>query len=393
VKGEKEDVAPRLITMWSNLCIEIGGRETIDVLNECIRRMLATPNLAAKEWVWRQYDHMVRTNTVVLPGSDAAVIRVKETRKSLAMSLDGNGRYCRLNPREGARLAVVEAARNVVCSGARPLAVTNCLNFASPERPEVMRAFSDTIDGIAEACYALDTPVTGGNVSFYNETEGKGIYPTPVIGMLGVVENARQVTTQWFKETGDQILLLGRTDNDLGASELLAGLAGYDGGSVPRLDLRAEAAVQRVCLRAIESGFVSSAHDCSDGGLAVALAESCFSHYRKDRIGARIDLGTHLDLSPIRNLEDQTVKTLALLFAESPSRIVLSVHPGCVESITAIANSEGVPCSLIGDVRGDRLTIAVHGELVVDQAVIAIEKCSRGALPAHLERVNTLAAD
>jgi phosphoribosylformylglycinamidine synthase len=388
-----EDVAPVLSAMWSKLSTEIGGRDTADVLNECIRRMLATPNLAAKEWVWRQYDHMVRTNTVVLPGSDAAVIRVKETRKSLAMSLDGNGRYCRLNPREGARLAVVEAARNVVCSGARPLAVTNCLNFASPERPEVMRAFSETIDGIAEACRELGTPVTGGNVSFYNETEGKGIYPTPVIGMLGVVENARQVTTQWFKETGDQILLLGQTDNDLGATELLASLADYDGGSVPRLNISAELAVQRACLRAIESGFVSSAHDCSDGGLAVALAESCFSHYRKERIGARIDLGAYVNSSPIKKVEDHSVKMLALLFGESPSRIVLSVHPGCVESIIAIANSEGVPCSLIGDVRGDRLIIALDGEPLIDQSVIALEECYRGSLPTHLERVSTLAAD
>lgn len=393
VEAEKEDIEPGLRAIWEKLRTEIAGKDTVDVLNECVRRMLATPNLAVKEWVWRQYDHMVRTNTVVLPGSDAAVIRVKETRKSLAMSLDGNGRYCHLNPREGARLAVIEAARNVVCSGARPLAVTNCLNFASPERPEVMRAFSDTIDGMADACRALGTPVTGGNVSFYNETEGRGVYPTPVIGMLGVVENARHVTTQWFKETGDQILLLGRTDSDLGASEFLASLADYDGGSVPRLDLTAELAVQRVCLKAIESGFVSSAHDCSDGGLAIALAESCFSHYRKERIGARIDLGTHLDLSPIKSVEDHTVKLLALLFGESPSRIVLSVPPGCVESIKALANSERVPCSLIGDVRGDRLVIALEGEALIDEAVMALEECSRGALPGHLERVSTLAAD
>ena len=233
------------------------------------------------------------------PGSDAAALRVKETRRSLAMSLDCNGRYCHLNPREGAKLAVAEAARNVVCSGARPLAITNCLNFASPERPEVMWAFSETIDGMAEACRALGTPVTGGNVSFYNETEGEGVYPTPVIGMLGLIEDARHTTTQWFKEAGDVILLLGVTRNDLGASELLSVVAGEASGAVPRLDLEAEKAVQKVCLEAIQAGLVRSAHDCSDGGLAVALAESCFSSYRREAIGARIDLSEHAKLSGI----------------------------------------------------------------------------------------------
>ncbi len=306
-----------------------------------LRRLLARPNLASKHWVYRQYDHMVRTNTVVLPGSDAAVIRVKETRRSLAMSLDGNGRYCAIDPRAGARLAVVEAARNVVCSGARPLAITNCLNFASPERPEVMHSFSETIDGLSEACRALGTPVTGGNVSFYNETEGQGIYPTPVVGMLGVIEDPRNTTTQWFKESGDKILLLGEPGSGIGASELEAMIIGEDpakAGSVPELDLDAEIAVQRACLEAIEAGLVRSAHDCADGGLAVALAECCFSQYGAAAIGAEVDLGVKSD--------ELLPDALALLFGEAPSRIILSVRTEDVAEVESIAGRAGTACRI-----------------------------------------------
>ncbi|MFM8395334.1 MAG: phosphoribosylformylglycinamidine synthase subunit PurL, partial [Acidobacteriota bacterium] len=283
---DAEDVGPVIAAAIAQREQEKGLPE-VAVLADLLRRLLAAPNIASKEWVYRQYDHMVRTNTVVLPGSDAAVIRVKETRHSLAMSVDANGRYCRLNPREGARLAVLESARNVVCSGARPLAVTNCLNFASPERPEVMWSFSETIDGMAEACRRLGTPVTGGNVSLYNETEGRGIDPTPVIGMLGLIEEARHVTTQWFKNSGDLILLLGLTNADFGASELLYELTGEIRGAVPKLDLDLEMAVQQAALNAIRKGLVKSAHDCSEGGLAIALAESCFSSYRHGALGAR----------------------------------------------------------------------------------------------------------
>ena len=341
-----------------------------------LRRLLAVPVIASKEWVYRQYDHMVRTNTVVLPGSDAAVIRVKETRHSLAMSLDANGRYCRLNPREGARLAVVESARNVVCSGARPLAVTNCLNFASPERPEVMWAFSETIDGMAEACRRLNTPVTGGNVSLYNETEGRGIDPTPVIGMLGLVEESRHITTQWFKEREDVILLLGLTGTDLGASELLFELTGEARGAVPRLDLDLELAVQQTCLEAIRRGIVRSAHDCSEGGLAIALAESCFASYRHSPNGASIDLAAHAALSGVT---DPTT----LLFSESPSRIIISVRPEDVETALAIALESNAPCSIIGRVSADRLRIEC-GELLIDEPVIALEEKWRTCLDEHL---------
>src|SRR2546422_2782529 len=214
--------------------------------NDALLRLLASPNLASKEWVYRQYDHMVRTNTAVLPGADAAVVRIKETRRALAIALDGNGRYCAANPREGAKLLVAEAARNVVCVGAQPLAITNCLNFASPERPEVMWSFSEVIDGIAEACNAFGTPVVSGNVSFYNETEGRGILPTPVIGMVGLIDDVRRVIQPGFKHEGDVIALLGETNDDLSISEYAATILGQStdemmvNGRVPQIDLQKE---------------------------------------------------------------------------------------------------------------------------------------------------------
>jgi len=388
-KVEAEDVKPKLEAAISNLKSQISNSQIADespVFTEILRRLVASPNLASKQWVYRQYDHMVRTNTVVLPGSDAAVIRVKETRRSLAMSLDGNGRYCHLNPREGAKLAVAEAARNVVCSGARPLAVTNCLNFASPERPEVMWAFSQTIDGMAEACRAFDVPVTGGNVSFYNETEGRGVYPTPVIGMLGLIEDAKHTTTQWFKEAGDVILLLGATRNDLGASELLSVVAGAVSGAVPRLDLEMEKAVQQTCSTAIQEGLVSSAHDCSDGGLAVAIAESCFSSYGRQAIGARIDLSEHASLSGLKD-------AAALLFAESPSRIILSARPEHVARVKEIAERYGAACAVIGEAGGEHLSVVCDGQSLIEDSVAALENAWRNSLSFHLDRPMQAAAD
>lgn len=385
-----EDVTPtlpKLNAAISNLKSQTPNlKPDAELRTELLRRLLASPNLASKQWVYRQYDHMVRTNTVVLPGSDAAVIRVKETRRSLAMSLDCNSRYCQLNPREGAKLAVAESARNVVCSGARPIAVTNCLNFASPERPEMMWAFSETIDGMAEACRAFETPVTGGNVSFYNETEGKGIYPTPVIGMLGVIEDTKHITTQWFKEVGDVVLLLGVTGNDLGASELLSDLTGETAGAVPRINLEAEKKVQQVCLTAIQEELVSSAHDCAEGGLAVALAESCFSSYGRNDIGAKIDLTEHAKLSGLNS-------DLALLFAESPSRILLSVKPEKVEKLKELAQQAGVACAVIGEVGGENLTIASNGEDLINESVAMLESVWRSALPQALDRPLQMTAD
>ena len=374
-----EDVAPKISTGLKKLAGETSYTQPSALMTEVLRRLLAQPDIASKEWVYRQYDHMVRTNTVVLPGSDAAVIRVKETRRSLAMSLDCNGRYSHLNPKEGAKLAVAESARNVVCSGAKPLAITNCLNFASPERPEIMWAFSETVDGIAEACRSFGTPVTGGNVSLYNETEGRGVYSTPVIGMLGIIEELNDITTQGFKAEGDAIILLGISGNDLGAGELLSMVCGEVSGAVPRLDLESEKAVQDACLKAIRSGLVNSAHDCSEGGLAVALAESCFSSYRKDAIGAKVDLTSHAQASGLK-------EATALLFGESPSRILLSVKPENVEQVKAIATQSGAASCLIGTTGGSELRIESDGEILIEGSVEALENGWRASLSSHLDR-------
>lgn len=378
---DEENVRPRIVSALETLA-EVNGTagspSPARVNGRLLRRLLGSPNIGSKEWVYRQFDHTVRTNTVVLPGSDAAVIRVKETRHSLAMSVDGNGRYCRLNPREGARLAVVESARNVVCSGARPLAITNCLNFASPEDPQVMWAFSETIDGMAEVCRRLGTPVTGGHVSFHNETDGQGIGSTPVIGMLGLVEEARHITTQWFKNIGDVILLFGLTREDLGGSELLHGLTGDVRGKVPQLDLELEMAVQDGVLMAIRQGLVRSAHDCSEGGLAIAIAESCFSSYRRQALGARIDLTDHASESRISD-------PLTLLFAESPSRILVSVKPEDVEAVLSIAGEAKAPCRAIGKVTEDRLEIA-NVTTLLDESVGELEEIWRHSLSKSLDR-------
>ncbi len=345
--------------------------------NDALRQLLASPNLASKQWVYRQYDHMVRTNTAVLPGADAAVVRIKETRCALAISLDGNGRYCAADPRKGAALVVAEAARNVVCVGARPLAITNCLNFASPEKPEVMWSFSEVIDGMAEACRAFKTPVVSGNVSFYNETEGSGILPTPVIGMVGLIEDVHRIIQPGFKNEGDLVALLGQTGDDLSISEFAATVLGYstaemiDGGRVPQLDLTRELAVQATCLEAADAGLLVSAHDCSDGGLAVALAESCFSSLNRDAIGAQFDLAG-----------DRLVN--ALLFSESPSRILVSFAAKSRVALEEIATRHDCPLAIIGRVTGAELSIAVNGESAIKADVNDLENIWRTSLESKL---------
>jgi phosphoribosylformylglycinamidine synthase len=361
--------------------IEVSqAEESAAELDATFMKIIGDPMIASKEWVYRQYDHMVRTNTVVTPGSDAAIIRIKETRRALAMTLDSNARYCRVDPRAGARLVIAEACRNLVASGARPVALTNCLNFASPERPEIMWQFSEVIDGMAEACAAFGTPVTGGNVSFYNETEGRGIYPTPVIGMVGIVEDLRHITTQWFKDEGHVIVLLGATGDDLGASQYALATRGRLEGGVPRLDLETERRVQEVCLKAIQTGLVESAHDCSDGGLAAAIAESAFSSYRRQAVGCEVNL-------------EGSAPAAALLFAETPSRIVLSAREASAGDILKLAKEHTVPAAVIGRTAGDRLIIKVKGELVIDRAVSEVEEVWRGVLPRALETASLIAAE
>jgi len=346
--------------------------------NDALLRLLSSPNLASKEWVYRQYDHMVRTNTVVLPGADAAVVRIKETRRALAIALDGNGRYCAANPRAGARLVVAEAARNVVCVGAQPIAITNCLNFASPERPEVMWSFSEVIDGIAEACKAFNTPVVSGNVSFYNETEGRGVLPTPVIGMVGLIDDVKRLVQPGFKNPGDFIALLGMTREDLSISEYAAVIEekSFDEligqGRVPVLDLEAEVSVQTACLRAAENGLLRSAHDCSDGGLAVALAECCFSSLNREVFGAEIDLTGEYNLA-------------TRLFSETPSRIVVSFDQSALGDIEEIVAAASCAMTILGNVGSDRLHIESDGEEVIQLDVAEMEKAWRSSLAAKLQ--------
>ena len=341
-------------------------------------KLLASGNIASKHWVYRQYDHMVRTNTAILPGADAAVVRIKETRRALAMTLDGNGRYCAANPREGAKLVMAEAARNIVCVGARPVAITNCLNFASPEKPEVMWSFSEVIDGMAEACNAFQTPVVSGNVSFYNETEGRGILPTPVIGMVGLIEDVRRVIQPGFKKEDDVIILLGTTENDLALSEFTV-VCGendssevYRNAAVPSLDMQRELAVQKTCLEAAEAGLLQSAHDCSDGGLAVTMAESCFSSLGRAAIGAQIELESSFDAT-------------VSLFSESPSRIVVSVDPANLPDLERIAERNGSPFAIIGRVGGNALTVCVNGHEVLALEVSDLETAWRTSLSHKLE--------
>ena len=343
---------------------------------QVLRTLLASPNICSKHWVYEQYDSMVRTNTAVLPGADAAVIRVKETRRAIAMCLDGNGRYVGVNAFEGAKLTVAEAARNVVCVGAKPIAVTNCLNFASPERPEVMRSFSDVIDGLIETCETFETPVVSGNVSFYNETDGRGILPTPVIGMVGVVDDVRKLITQGFKAEGDVIALLGTTGDDLSVSEFAQTVAGLSfeemaaKGRVPQLDLTLEKQVQDTCLKLADEGLVRSAHDCSDGGLAVALAEMCFSSLGREAVGAEITLVSN------------GLSKEAVLFGESPSRIIISFSSDDLEKVKTVVGD--CPFEVIGKVGKDALSINVDGSEAVSVKVDELEGSWKTSLETSL---------
>lgn len=345
---------------------------------QVLRTLLASPNICSKHWVYEQYDSMVRTNTAVLPGADAAVIRVKETRRAIAMCLDGNGRYVGVNAFEGAKLTVAEAARNVVCVGAKPIAVTNCLNFASPERPEVMRSFSDVIDGLIEACEIFETPVVSGNVSFYNETDGRGILPTPVIGMVGVVDDVRKLITQGFKAEGDVIALLGTTGDDLSVSEFAQTIAGLSfdemasKGRVPQLDLALEKQVQDACLKLADDGLIRSAHDCSDGGLAVALAELCFSSLGRDAVGADIELASG------------GISKEAVLFGETPSRIIITFAAEDLGKVKAALGD--IPCAVIGKVAGANLRISVDESVAIDSPVAELEGLWKNSLVQELER-------
>jgi phosphoribosylformylglycinamidine synthase II len=345
---------------------------------DALRALLGSPTIASKRWVYRQYDHMVRTNTIVLAGMGAAVVRVKGTARALAMSVDGNGRYCYLDPRRGAMLAVAEAARNVACAGATPIGATNCLNFGNPERPEIMWQLVEAIEGIADACRALDVPITGGNVSLYNETHGEAIYPTPILGVVGVLDDASKVVARAFRSEGEEIVLLGESLDELGGSEYLKTLHKIVKGTPPRLDLDRERRLIDLLGRAVGAGLLRSAHDCSDGGLAVTLSECAFD---TGGVGFEVDV-------PDRGRADapsasSPSRRAAPLFGESASRVVVSVRPGDRETLLKMAKDAGVAAQLIGRTGGSRLIIRDRGGVAIDLAVSEAERIWSTAIARH----------
>jgi len=345
--------------------------------NAALLALLGSPAIGSKRWVYRQYDHMVRTNTVNMPGMGAGVVRIKDTDRALAMSVDGNGRYCYLDPRRGAMLAVAEAARNVACAGAKPLAATNCLNFGNPERPGIMWQFGQAVDGIGEACRALDTPITGGNVSLYNETDGQSIYPTPVIGVVGLLEHADRVVSRCFRSAGDAIVLLGEGRGELGGSEYLKVAHGLVQGGPPSLDLKAERALQDLLVELASARLMRSAHDCSDGGLAVTLAECTF-----DTGG----IGADVAIDDVKVAGSADTNRAAALFGESASRVVVSVVPDAAAGVLKRAKAAGVPARVIGQTGGHDLRIAVGGHVAVAVAVSDAERVWSSAVEHYFAK-------
>jgi phosphoribosylformylglycinamidine synthase II len=343
-----------------------------------LQALLSSPNISSKRWVWQQYDHMVQTNTVEAPGSgDAGVIRIKGSNRGLAMALDGNGRWCYLDPRVGAMHAVAEAARKVACSGATPIGATNCLNFGNPEKPHIMWQFSQTIDGITKACEELEIPITGGNVSFYNETLGEGIYPTPVLGVVGVLEDVHKAAKMHFIAPGRTIVLLraGETgdmtdaETEFGSSEYAKEIMGALWGYPPEIDLEKEAALQKAIINLIRDGLLESVHDCSDGGIAVALAEKTFPK----GMGARVELAS------------EGLPPAFALFGEDPSRIVVSCDPAHLARIKEVAGTHGVAAEKIGETILERLEVMLDGKTVISATVSELNQAYEGALEASLK--------
>lgn len=323
--------------------------------NDTLLTILSAPNICHKGWVFDQYDSMVRTNTTVGPGSDAAVLRLRKTNKALAMTTDCNARYCYINPCLGAQSAVAEAARNIICSGGKPLAVTNCLNFGNPYKPEIYFGFAEAVAGMGDACRALKTPVTGGNVSFYNEDPERAVFPTPVIGMIGIIEDLSHITTQWFKNEKDIIILLGKNKEHLGASEYLHTMFKQTKGTVPELDLDFEKQLQDTLLNAIRNGYVNSAHDCSEGGLVTTIVESCISN-KENQLGAEIILY-------------DKIRTDCLFFGETQSRVVISCAPENYEKVMTHFKDMNIPCVKIGVVGGNSLKI--NDDIKLDIAILS----------------------
>ena len=332
-------------------------------------RLVASPDLCSKRWIWEQYDYMVRTNTIVGPGSDAAVVRIKETDQSIAMSLDGNGRYCYLDPREGAKLAVAECCRNLATTGAIPVAATNNLNFGNPERPEIMAQLVEAVEGIAEACAFFETPITGGNVSLYNETLGEGIYPTPVLGIIGLMKTATPAPVHFTREGAEIFHLGAMAEGDsqrFGSTQYAKVIQDQLWGLPPRLDMEREKRVHDAIRALIEAGLVESAHDISDGGLAVTLAECCTA-----------ELGAHVAVNAASQPEFG-------LFAEDPSRILVTVNDGA--RAAEIASKFGVPLIRLGATMKERLQIDDdHGEELINLSTAGLKQAFETSLPRLLQ--------
>ena len=336
--------------------------------NQVLLKLLDHPTIVSKAWIYEQYDHMVRTDTVFLPGHDAALIRIKGSRKGIAVSTDGNGLYCYLDPYEGGKIAVAEAARNVACTGARPIAITNCLNFGNPMKPEIFWQFRKAVEGMSEACRALETPVTGGNVSFYNENPKGAIYPTPTVGMVGILEDMDLRVPSFFQNAGDSIYLLGETFEELGGSQYLLIEHGIRAGIPPRLDLKKEKALQNLLVNGARKRLFHSCHDLSEGGLAVGLTECLL-----ERIGH--PLGTRVELSFSSGLRQD-----ALLFGESQSRVLVSLSPAKEKDLEIEARKAGVSFHKIGEVIPSGFMIKSLVDLSSDQ----IERTYRDAIPRRM---------
>jgi phosphoribosylformylglycinamidine synthase len=340
---------------------------------ECLERLLASPNIAEKSWIWTQYDHMVGTNTVERPGGDAALVRIKGTSKALALKSEVNPFFCAADAYQGGAIAVAEGARSIACAGARPLAITDCLNFGNPEKPEVMADFEAAVRGITDACRAFEIPVVSGNVSFYNETDGQAILPTPTVGMVGLLEDVDHRVRMAFRREGDVIALLGETRDELGVSEFLRTIRGRDEGPCPEVDLDAERRLVELLLLLAAEKRLASAHDVSDGGLAVALAECAM----KGNLGAEISL-------------DSDLRPSALLFGESTARALITLSPENVERAHSAAAAGGTPFRLVGKVTGDRLSVRVGSSTLIESDVEALRSLWTTAFGRAMESAEVL---
>jgi phosphoribosylformylglycinamidine synthase len=373
----EREMPKNIPTLTAKDAVRMGHPAESEDLTQNFKRLLASPNICGKRWLWQQYDHMVQTNTVEGPGAgDAGVIRIKGSQRGLAMALDGNGRWCYLDPRLGAMHAVAEACRNVACAGATPIGATNCLNFGNPEKPHIMWQFSQAVDGITKACEELEVPVTGGNVSFYNETLGEGIYPTPVLGIVGILEDVHKTAKMEFGEAGRTIVLLRATEpgditdaeSEFGSSEYAKEILGAVWGYPPQLELEQEAALQRGLVQMIQAGLVESAHDCSAGGLAVALAECAFPK----GIGLRVDVASN------------GLPAEFALFGEDASRVVLACDPARLAGIQQVAGKHGLRVEVLGATIPGQVEIKLDGQVVIVASVAELSEAYESALEKAL---------